>query len=85
VRESVWKNLDGYIALELGVARAIHFSHAARAERCEDFVGAEMVSRLHFFSPACQFSTTVMGDDGAEAVSVGTELIRNFWPSAVTS
>ncbi|MEQ1760492.1 MAG: hypothetical protein ABL986_19440 [Vicinamibacterales bacterium] len=35
------------------------------------------------FKPAVQFSTTVIG--AAVVVSVGTTLIRNFWPSAVTS
>ena len=33
------KNLDGDSAVEAGVARAIDFSHAAGAERRDDFVG----------------------------------------------
>jgi hypothetical protein len=39
----------------------------------------------HFLNPACQFSATVMGGDGAELVSGGAEIIRNLLPSAVTS
>jgi len=45
VREGVRKNLDGYFAIELCVPGAIHLAHAARAERRQDFVGAEFVAR----------------------------------------
>lgn len=33
-----------YIALQLGVARAINFAHAARTDRCETFERAESVA-----------------------------------------
>ena len=35
------QDLDGDFAPELGVARAVHLAHAARAERGEDLVVAE--------------------------------------------
>ena len=35
------KDLDRDVAIQLRVARAIHFTHAARTEAAEDFVRAE--------------------------------------------
>jgi len=35
------QRLDGDVAAEPRVARAIHFAHAARAERRDNLVGAE--------------------------------------------
>ena len=40
--EGVGLDFDRYFAIKLGVAGAIHLTHAARAERREDFVGAKM-------------------------------------------
>jgi len=40
------------------------------------------VPRGHFFTPAVQLTTTVMG---SEAACSGNVLIRNRWPSAETS
>jgi hypothetical protein len=37
---------DRHLAPELRVARAIHHTHAARAERLQDLVGAETVAGL---------------------------------------
>ena len=57
MRKRFRQNFDGHVAPELGVVRLIHFSHAARANRREDFVGAEMCAsgERHFFNPAGQF------------------------------
>ncbi len=41
VHEGVRENLQGDIAVELGVPRLVHLAHAARADGGEDFVGAE--------------------------------------------
>ena len=41
-REQIRQNLDRDIAIELRVPRAIHLAHAARADRRDDFVRAEM-------------------------------------------
>jgi hypothetical protein len=52
------------VAIELRIARAIHLTHAARAERGDDFVRPEFRSRCqaHFlFSSASQFATTLIG------------------------
>jgi hypothetical protein len=38
VRKRFRKDLDGYIAPELGVVRLIHLTHPARANLREDFV-----------------------------------------------
>ena len=38
VRKHFRKDLDGYIAPELGVVRLIHLTHPARANLREDFV-----------------------------------------------
>lgn len=35
------QNLDGYFAAETGIAGAVDFSHLARAEQRDDFIGAE--------------------------------------------
>jgi hypothetical protein len=40
VREFVGQNFDGYIAPELGVPRAINFTHPAGTNSRENFVGA---------------------------------------------
>ena len=41
LRELGGQRLDGDVAAEARVARAIDLAHAARAERRDDFVGAE--------------------------------------------
>jgi hypothetical protein len=35
------KHLDGHGAIEPRIASAVDLSHAARAEQCDDFIGAE--------------------------------------------
>ena len=40
-RERGGQHLDGHVAPELGVARAVHLAHAARAERSDDLERAE--------------------------------------------
>ena len=65
----------------------------ARRNRREGFAAHSMLiivtepgtRNLYGFSPASQFNTTVIGAGGAVVVSDGSALIRNFWPSAVTS
>ena len=84
MREGFRQDFDGHVAPELGVVRLIDLAHPARADWCEDFVGAEMGASRdgHFFSPAVQLRTTVMG---ADVACSGTVLIRKRWPSADTS
>jgi hypothetical protein len=41
VRELLGQNLQGNVAIELGVLRPIHFTHAAAAKQREDVVRAE--------------------------------------------
>ena len=41
LREALGQHLDRHLALQLGVARAIHLAHAAGAERSDDLVRAE--------------------------------------------
>ena len=45
VRKRFRQNFDGHVAPELGVMRLIHFSHSARANLRDDFVGAEFCAR----------------------------------------
>jgi hypothetical protein len=40
--ESSWKNLDGNISAQAGVARPIYLAHAAGAEEFDNLVGAEV-------------------------------------------
>ncbi len=40
------QHLDGDVALQLGIARAVHVAHAARADVRSDLVGADDGSRL---------------------------------------
>jgi hypothetical protein len=35
---------DGDVAIQLAVARAIYLAHAARTDRCDDFIRAETVA-----------------------------------------
>jgi len=53
-REGFGQDFQRHVALQLGIARAIDFAHAARAEGREDFVGAEFVagSERHGYAPA---------------------------------
>jgi hypothetical protein len=46
-RKRVWQHLDGDVAIELRVARAIHLAHAAGAEGRDNFVGTETRARQH--------------------------------------
>ena len=40
-RQGGRQHLDGHVATQARIARSIHFTHAARAERGEHFIGAE--------------------------------------------
>ena len=44
-REQIGQHLDGDVALEPGVARAIHLAHSAGADRRDDLVDADAVTR----------------------------------------
>src|SRR5207247_5879273 len=83
-RKELGQDLDGDVAPELRVARTIHFAHAARAERTDDFVRAEAAARGdgHLLSAAVPFTTTVIVAVGVSSV---TRLRRNRCPSRVTS
>ena len=37
-REDVGEDFERHVAIQLGIARAIHFAHTARAERGKDLV-----------------------------------------------
>jgi hypothetical protein len=41
LRERSRQHLDGYVAIQFGVARPIHLAHPARANRGDNFVGSE--------------------------------------------
>ena len=73
VRERFRQDFDGHVAPELGVVRLIHFAHAARANLRDDFVGAETCASgdTHFFNPAVQLTTTVIGALAACSVRRG--------------
>src|SRR5208283_4359622 len=43
--QSLGQNLDGDVAAESGVARAVHFAHPARSERRNNFVRTELRAR----------------------------------------
>ncbi len=88
------ENLDGDDALEASIAGLIHFSHPARTDGGEDFIGSEFGARRerHYFFPVgtfCfsssnQFSTTLICVGAASACSAGLS-IRKRSPSGVTS
>ena len=46
IREQRRQDSDRDVAIECGVLRAIHLAHAARADRAEDFVRADMRAGL---------------------------------------
>jgi len=73
------QDFDGDDAIEPRVARFVDLAHAAGTECGLDFVGPEPRAggKAHFFSPAVQLMTTVIGESGA-SVAV---LTRNFRPS----
>ena len=84
MRESFRQDFDGHIAPELGVVRLVDFAHPACANLRHNFVGTELSARrnCHFFIPAAQFSTRVIGE--ADSSPTGL-LIRKRWPSGATS
>ena len=45
LREDFGQNLDGYLALQPGVSRAVHFAHSSGVNRRKDLVGAKLVAR----------------------------------------
>jgi hypothetical protein len=54
--------------------------HSARANLRQNFARPEFCSWRHFFSAACQFSTTVIGGRGT-ALEVDGAAMRNRLPS----
>ena len=68
------QDFDRHLAPELRVPRAVHFAHAAGTERGLDLVRAEAsaADKTHFFSPACQLRTTVIGAVVAPSPPAGT-------------
>src|SRR5213596_2393309 len=45
LREKFWQDFDGDLATQPCIACAIHLAHAARAQRCDDFIGPELCAR----------------------------------------
>jgi hypothetical protein len=41
LREDIRQNLEGHIAIELGIPGSIDLAHAAMPDQCGDFVGTE--------------------------------------------
>ena len=78
------QDLDGDVAAEPRVTRAIHLAHAAGTQRGEHFVRAEACSRCegHFRNRAGQLRTTVSGEANPSPVDV---LTRKRWPSSLTT
>ena len=81
-REQVRQDLQCDVAFELGIPRPVYLAHPSRANRRKNLVGSELGSRRHFFSPAVQFSATVIGSGEGSPVSVFT---RNFCPSRLAT
>src|SRR5687767_1172012 len=50
-REDLRQHLDRDVAIELRIAGAIHLSHAARAQRSDDFVRTETGARRQDHAP----------------------------------
>ena len=44
-REDFGQYLDRHIALQFGIARAIHLAHAALADETENLIGTEFIAR----------------------------------------
>src|SRR5438552_7373449 len=42
--EGFWQDFDGDLATQAGVPRAVHLTHPARAQRCDDLVRTEFSS-----------------------------------------
>ena len=45
IRQRRGQHLDRHLAIQLGVARAVHLAHPALAEQGDDLVHAELVAR----------------------------------------
>ena len=78
------KNLDGDDSIEARIAGFVHLAHPARTDGGEDFVRTEFCAggEHHLFNLAAQFRTTVIG---LTSTSITSVLIRNRWPSLLTS
>jgi hypothetical protein len=55
--ERLWKDLERDSAIELGIARAIHLTHAACPEGADDVVGADTGAGLQSHLAAFAFTT----------------------------
>src|SRR5215472_5137914 len=79
-RESFGKNLDRYVATELGIASTIDLTHPTRTNSASYFVRAEFCSRRnhHLFNFAAQLRMT---DIGAVSTCFSWVITRNRWPS----
>ena len=83
-RERIGQDLQRHIASQLRIPRAIYLAHPARTNGTSDFVRADFGSRRnrHFFSPACQLSTTLNGVVSSRPASFGN---RKRAPSGAAS
>ena len=50
-REPCRQHLEGHLAVQLGIAGAIHLTHAPGADQPEDFIGAKASAGLEGHSP----------------------------------
>src|SRR5205085_2851065 len=63
IAEALSGSLDSHFAPHPWIAGAVHLAHAARAQRRQDLIRAELRTRCHFLNPACQSTNTVTGFD----------------------
>ena len=62
IAETLGRNLDGDLAAHARIARAIHLSHAARANGREDLIRAEFVAcRKRHMRDAAEFIQSESG------------------------
>src|SRR5579863_6270864 len=85
LRQMLRQNLDGHVAPEARVPRAIHLAHSTRTDGRLNFIRPEFASdgqHHRFFNSAGQFVTSVSGSEVPCAPRPST---TNLFPSGLTS
>jgi hypothetical protein len=77
-RETLGQNLERHDAIEAGVARTVHFAHAAGAERCHDLVRTKPDAwrERHVRESAGLFSRLVPATGARRPKPTGTATVR---------
>src|SRR5215207_3362163 len=78
-RKGLGQDLQGHVAIEFGVARAIHLAHASGADGRDDLVGAESCSWGERQDPVDYRSAVVSGFSRTTMHTLFPEGLAPWW------